>query len=361
MTQTDEPRPLGPDRRDRLVALLGQRGRLRVVDLARELGVTAMTVRRDLAALEAAGSIIRVHGGAALAPTPASAPKRDHRGQFAMLVPGLDFYWPEVARGAEAAAKRLGLRLSLRRGSYESPDERPFLRQLVETEDVLGLLVAPNMAGPHTADALTWLATCGLPWLLVEREADCGPHNRPVESVTSDHAWGARQAVSYLWDLGHRRIGFITTETSPTTVKLRSGWEQARRDLGLRDGCFTMTITDHRQPAFGALAETVAARVAETKATALFIHSDREAMGLMQHLEAHGASIPGDLSLVAYDDEIAALASPPLTAVRPARRALGEAAVKLLWSRIDDPDRPVHRLVISPELSIRESTAPPPG
>jgi DNA-binding LacI/PurR family transcriptional regulator len=363
MVLTGEPRRLGTDRREQLLTLLSEHGRLRVADLAAHLDVTTMTIRRDLTALEAEGMIIRVHGGAALAPgallatASPNAPAR--RGHFGMLVPGLDFYWPEVARGAEAAARRLGVRLSLRRGSYDSPDERPSLKRLAEAEDVLGLLVAPNMGGPRADAVIDWLVGCGLPWVLVEREAQYGARGRPVESVTSDHAWGARLAVMYLWELGHRRIGLVTSETSPTTTKILHGWERARHDLNLSDGCFAETIIDHRQSTFGRLAEEVVDRTLAEGATALFVHSDREAMSLIQHFETRGLDIPGDISIITYDDEVAALFNPPLTAVRPARWALGEAAAKLLWARIEDPTGPVHRMVINPELYIRESTAPP--
>jgi DNA-binding LacI/PurR family transcriptional regulator len=62
---------------------------------------------------------------------------------------------------------------------------------------------------------------------------------------------------------------------------------------------------------------------------------------------------------VAYDDEVAGLFSPPLTAVRPPRRSIGRAAVRLVADRLAEPERPAHRVVISPSLRVRGSTAPP--
>lgn len=69
--------------------------------------------------------------------------------------------------------------------------------------------------------------------------------------------------------------------------------------------------------------------------------------------------MPQDLSVVAYDDEVAGLFSPPLTAVRPPRTSIGRAAVELIAARLADPGRPVHRVVVSPSLRVRESTAAP--
>ena len=89
------------------------------------------------------------------------------------------------------------------------------------------------------------------------------------------------------------------------------------------------------------------------------MHSDPEAISLVERCEERGISVPGQLSVVAYDDEVAGLANPPLTAVRPPRRSIGRAAVELLVGRLADPTRATHRVAVTPELMVRESTAPP--
>jgi DNA-binding LacI/PurR family transcriptional regulator len=96
-----------------------------------------------------------------------------------------------------------------------------------------------------------------------------------------------------------------------------------------------------------------------TGTTALLVHADAEAITLIQRCEERHLSVPGGLSIVAYDDEVAGLFSPPLTAVRPPRRSIGRAAVRLVADRLSDPDRPAHRIVISPSLRVRSSTAEP--
>jgi len=89
------------------------------------------------------------------------------------------------------------------------------------------------------------------------------------------------------------------------------------------------------------------------------VHADAEAVALVQRCEERHLSVPGDLSIVAYDDEVAGLFSPPLTAVRPPRRSIVRAAVRLVADRLAEPERPAHRVVISPSLRVRGSTAPP--
>jgi DNA-binding LacI/PurR family transcriptional regulator len=64
--------------------------------------------------------------------------------------------------------------------------------------------------------------------------------------------------------------------------------------------------------------------------------------------------------LIAYDDEVASLFTPSLTAVAPPRAHVGRAAVHLLAERVRHPDRVTHRVILSPELSVRESTTAAP-
>ena len=93
--------------------------------------------------------------------------------------------------------------------------------------------------------------------------------------------------------------------------------------------------------------------------TALLVHADREASAIVQHCQQVGLDVPGKLSIVAYDDEVAALFTPPLTAVRPPRTSIGRAAMGLVVDRLRDAGRPAHRVIITPKLNIRASTARP--
>jgi DNA-binding LacI/PurR family transcriptional regulator len=90
---------------------------------------------------------------------------------------------------------------------------------------------------------------------------------------------------------------------------------------------------------------------------AVLVHSDREAISLVARCQERGIRVPDDLAVVAYDDEVASLADPALTAVRPAKPELGRTAVRLLAERMrDGQERPVHRVQISPQLVIRDSS-----
>ncbi|MEL5956214.1 substrate-binding domain-containing protein [Streptomyces sp. CLV115] len=86
---------------------------------------------------------------------------------------------------------------------------------------------------------------------------------------------------------------------------------------------------------------------------AILVHNDSIALPLVSRLQASGIRVPDDLAVVTYDDELAPLADPPLTAAAPPRRAVGAEAVELLVERLEDPERPPHRLILDPVLNVR--------
>lgn len=372
MSTPDGRGPLQVERRAQLLEELQRLGTVRVSDLVEHLGVAAVTVRRDIAQMAAEGLVRRVHGGVTLIDTEdgagdeaADSPSRVEAAEprtIGMLVPSLDYYWPGVVRGAEEAAREYGHKVVLRGSSYESEDDRPQLHRLVERVGADGLVIAPRLDAPTTDATLGWLAESGVPTVLVERTATVGPHHAVLESVVSDHALGAAVAVRHLRSLGHRKVGIALARFSPTSPHVLRGWREAAAETGFApDDTVEALLPGLRTPELDAALDAVLDGCLSTGTTALLVHADSEAMALVQRCEERHLAVPADLSVVAYDDEVAGLFSPPLTAVRPPRRSIGRAAVDLVLARLADPGRPTHRVVISPSLRVRESTAPPPA
>jgi DNA-binding LacI/PurR family transcriptional regulator len=354
-----EPPPLPAERRERLLADLRTRGTLRVSDIARTLGVTPVTVRRDIAQLADEGIIERVHGGIRLPRVLDGQAPEAHLPAVGMVVPSLDYYWPEIIRGARDAASETGLRIVLRGSSYHDiADVRRQAGWLLETSGIQGLLIAPPTTGDGADELLAWLVGLSVPVVFMERATTAGPYHEHVESVCTDHAFGASLAVRHLAAQGHRRIGFLASATSPHTVAVRRGWRETMAQLGLElDGTPDASTPDYRDPRWSDELDQALAACAATGTTALLVHSDREAISLVARCEERAITVPGDLAVVAYDDEVAGLANPALSAIRPAKHAIGETAVQLLSKRIQSgQDRPVHRVLISPQLIVRESS-----
>ncbi|MDR1078723.1 MAG: substrate-binding domain-containing protein [Propionibacteriaceae bacterium] len=354
--------PLPATRRAYLLSALERDGAVRVADLIEDLGVSAVTVRRDLELLEGEGLLRRVHGGAVWIgddSEPEPAPEPVANAPIGVLVPSVYYYWPTVVRAMEAEARRRGHRLVLRGSSYDATDELVTLRRMVEREGMAGLIIAPRTDSPHFPELVAWLAEVDVPHVLVEREASLAPQGDVLESVVTNRALGTLMAVRHLIRSGHRRLGLVLSERSPRSASDAHDWQGAVAALGASlDDCFTRSIPDSRSPDCPAAVADLLRTMRQTGSTALLVHSDPEALTIVQQAQAQGLAVPRDFSVIAYDDEIAGLASPALTAVRPPRQAVGQAAVDLLLRRLDDPARPVHQLSLSPQLVLRESTVP---
>ncbi|GAA3016617.1 LacI family DNA-binding transcriptional regulator [Streptomyces fulvorobeus] len=354
------------ERHQAILRRLREQGSLRVTEFAEELRVSPVTVRRDIEALAERGLIARVHGGAVLQESHAQstgpaqpARKRPEGGAmtFGLIVPAADYYYPEVIKGAQEAAGDRGIRLVLGISQYSPEQERAHAAQML-ADGVDGLLITPC----GSAAAASWLAELAVPHVLVERRP--GDDISGAERVVTDHVYGARLAVRHLADAGYRRIGLMLREDSPHGALLLEGYRGGLVSAGLEPPGGDESALFRLPPPAGDAAErerlldALADAAGEGLLDATLIHNDHDAIVLLQRLRSRGLDVPGDIAVVAYDDEVASLADIPLTAIAPPKHAVGAAAVDLLAQRVADPGRARHLLAILPELRVRASSAP---
>lgn len=361
---------LAAQRRDLILAAVRAEGTVRLTDLVELLGVSAVTVRRDVMALADRGLVVRVHGG--ICSPRHSERLQSHSGAvpFAgpagantfvgMVAPSVEYYWPAVIRGAQATLAAAGGRLLTRASSYDPVEDRRRVGELLD-RGVQALLVAPSTTGRAGIELLRWLGGLSVPVVLVER---LPPPELPaiaLDAAVTDHAIGAGMAVRHLAALGHRRIGLVLSRQSPHSEQIRSGWSTALTSLGLgTEGVSAADIPPYGSEGWRDAADELLDRYRGEGLTALLVHADREAIGVLERAQERGIRIPDELTVVSYDDEVAAAADPPLSAVRPPKHRLGALAAELALAHASDPiDRPVHRIVLWPTLAIRDSCGPP--
>ncbi|MFE0463699.1 substrate-binding domain-containing protein [Kitasatospora sp. NPDC058965] len=338
------------ERRDRILAVVRERGTIRVVDLAARIGTAPVTVRRDVAALAGAGLLRRSHGAVSLPRDTAAPDRAGHDRTIGMLVPSIGSYFDEIIDGARAAAAGAGARLVLGISTYESSDDRAQVEQLLDA-GLDGLLLTPNWR-PGTGPVDTaWLRDLPVPAVLVERHAPADSTAARLDSVGSDHGQGVLLALRHLRALGHESVALAARLDSWTAGRVRAGYRDGVALLGLGP----YPVIDINRP--GVETDLLATRITEAVADgvrAFLVHNDQEAIQLTPLLRSRGLRTPDDLALISYDDVFAALASPALTAVSPPKRAVGAAALELMLRRIaGGPALPVHHLQLLPELKVR--------
>lgn len=350
---------LSPDRRALLLEQLRLKGSMKVTDLMVVLGVTDVTVRRDINELVRAGLAQRFHGGVTLTEdgrhraAPAGAPRQL---RFGVLMPD-NGYFREVLTGIAEATAGMNARQALMLSQYDGVADRSAVQSLVQ-DKVDGLLLAP--ADAHNTGNVQFaeeLRSLPVPVVLMERRLDAAVLVDGLDHVVSDHDAGARLAVEHLAGLGHRRIALVAKTLGPTVPRVHAGYGYAVRALG-RDALPPIevpqlstleTATDRR---FNDAVTTLR----DLGATAVLIHGDHEAVALVQLARERGLRVPEDLAVVSYDDDMAAYAGIPLTAVAPPKRQLGAIAVEVLAARIrQGSTRPVTHIALQPSLVIRDS------
>jgi LacI family transcriptional regulator len=195
-----------------------------------------------------------------------------------------------------------------------------------------------------------------------------------VTNIVLDHHQAVEQALTHLHELGHRRIAFIRGPRAISDSEFR--WEaiqQVAAEIGLRldpslviridsDGWSMKTGYHPMAPEIGY--KPVQTLLKKTRDfTAIFCFNDIVAIGAIRALKDAGLSVPGDVSVVGFDDiQSAAYATPSLTTVRQPLTEMGRRGAQVLLERIAHRESEFPReIVMSPELVIRESTGVAPG
>lgn len=234
---------------------------------------------------------------------------------------------------------------SHRPGRFDAANVTAFLDKRVD-----GLIWTP---APVAFGALDTLASAELPTVAVLYD----PVPAGIGQVSVDNRSGALAAVRHLVSLGHRRIACSGTSRLSDFIQRREGYRAALREAGIEpDPALEFLPTNG-----WALASETLPRARERGATAVFCMSDSHALNYLAAARKQGVSIPGDLSLVGFDDvPAAALVSPGLTTVRLPAAQVGELAVSHVISLIGGAAAAQAHTEVPTELIVRASTGPAP-
>ncbi len=270
-----------------------------------------------------------------------------------LLVHGLDTsYIGEIMKGIDNELYTVNYDLMLytthRRKTKESAYVVKLTRNLVD-----GLLLVL----PRNADAyLETLRQRHFPHVLVDH---LGSPMIDAPAVGATNWQGAYEATTYLLDLGHRRIGFITGSMElGCAVERLEAYKAALEKHGIAIDPELIREGDFLQPRGYTCARELLALAQPP--TAIFASNDISAFGVMEAVRDHGLQIPRDISIIGFDDiPQASSVNPPLTTVRQPLEQMGSSAARMLLHYIAEPDRPVERLELPTELIVRQSCREP--
>jgi DNA-binding LacI/PurR family transcriptional regulator len=215
-------------------------------------------------------------------------------------------------------------------------------------QGVDGILVITPHEG--AAEAVVNLPT-SIPVVAVEAAR---PNSVPLVAV--DQFAGAVSATQLLLDLGHNTAWHVAGPREFLEAQQRvDGW---RTTLERAGADVPEVLVGDWSPGSGyRLGQQLAE---DPDVTAIFAANDQMALGVLRALHEHGRRIPGDVSVVGFDDiPEAQYFTPPLTTVRQNFAEVGRSSLRLLLELMKGGDHPPQRLIIAPELVVRRSTAPP--
>jgi DNA-binding LacI/PurR family transcriptional regulator len=231
----------------------------------------------------------------------------------------------------------------------------------------------PRMLVERAVDGFLLLNTMvdefAVPVPMVAISAHCATPK--ATNVVLDHYVAARVALKHLYDLGHRRLAFMRgTKAIPDSEYRWRGIQKVAQELDLKiEPSLTVRLDStgwplktgqHPMDPQIAYNPTRALLERTRDFTALFCFNDTAAMGAIRAIKDTGLDVPGDISVVGFDDIVsAAFTTPSLTTVRQPLFAMGQKAAQLLLERIADREKEFPaEIEMAPELVVRESTGP---
>jgi LacI family transcriptional regulator len=328
--------------------------RVTMAEVAREAGVSAMTVSRVIndkgdVSPDTRQRVLDVIERLAYRPSSIARGLATQRtGTLGLVIPDVaNPFFAGVARGAEQVAYAQGYNVFLC-NTEEDPQRELAVLASLEEKRVDGLVLCSSRLGE---DELQSVVSRYAAVVLVNRRLE----GNGIRSVLMDDEGGGRLAAQHLLQAGHRAVGFLAGPAASHSGRERKAGYRAA--LELASVPYRSAWVRNCDPTVGGGQKAGNELLsAHPELTALFCYNDLVAVGAVQACIVLGRQVPADVAIVGYDDiPLAALVTPPLTTCRVPRYELGAQAVRLLLRQIAGGTDDTGEIVLEPELVIRAS------
>ncbi|MDN5913678.1 MAG: LacI family transcriptional regulator [Pseudonocardia sp.] len=321
-----------------------------IYDVARSAGVAPSTVSRALArpGRVSAGTAERVRAAAAelgyRALPQARAASTAATGMIALVISDItNPFGFEIIRGAEHAASDAGYTMILSDAQESGTRERTLVERAMPSVD--GIVLASS----RMSDSTIRMMAKQKPTVVLNRAV------LDVPSVVTDNRRGAAAAVEHLRELGHDAVSYLAGP--------EASWADGTRWKAVLEAAQIAGVRARRAgPAVPTVDGGVAAaaELGDPLPTAVVAFNDQVAIGLVRGLRRRGVDVPGDVSVVGFDDiMLARLVTPELTTVAAPLRTMGGVAVRNLLAQIASSGAtPARSAELPAQLVVRASTGP---
>jgi DNA-binding LacI/PurR family transcriptional regulator len=328
------------------------------LDVARKAGVSQSAVSRVFSGASASkATIAKVRKAAEeLGYRPNSIARAMITGKsriIGLVVAYLDNqFYPVAIERLSNALQEKGYHILIFMVPQTQGDIGPIVQELMDYQ-VDGIITA---SVAMSSDLTARCAAAGIPIVMFNRGQDGSGHS----SITSANVEGGRKVAGFLVAGGHRRIAHIAGWEGSSTGRDRlRGFTEGLAAHGLAP----VAVIDGMYDRDAAAAATRALMSRADPPDAIFVGNDHMAVAVLDTLRHElGVRVPGDVSVVGYDDvPLAAWASYDLTTVRQPVNRMVEATVETMLAKIADRDRPAQKIEIDGPLILRGSARIPEG
>lgn len=333
-------------------------------ELAEKFKVSRITVKKALDSLVEEGIIYRIQGrGSFVAKEKDSqsviyqnkVPQKNMNKLIACIIPRLNSQFITIiVSEIEKLLAQHGYRVILCQ-TYDSQQiETQILKEVLRL-GVDGIIIYPAEGETYSEEILK-LTLEKFPLVLIDRYF----RGIGANSVCSDNILGAYEATTHLLELGHSRIGIISSVPDGTTsIEDRiKGFEKALTEHNIPIDhhlyLLDLILEEHNNINKDKIRDFL---TDHHDITALFVINN--GLTVMEVAMEMGFTIPEDLSIIMFDDyEFSHLLKVPPTCMRQQEKLLGQEAVKLIISTIENPLQKRQQIFVPPKLIVRNSTAP---
>ena len=256
-----------------------------------------------------------------------------------------------IVRRIEQRAAFTDYQIVLADTQEDFSSERDRVRALIQRH-IDGLIVVPCR---DDSPVLSELRERGIPTVLLDRVG----RDTDFDSVSADNAVASREGTRHLISLGHQRIVLLASDPSLRNIQERvEGYREALHEAGLADFEKILVVGRNATDAVGPALKPLLQE--SPRPSALFAVTQSVAIGTLKTIWETGLDLPGDISLLAFDDcEWFAVLRPFLSTIRQPAEDFADQAWSMLMARLNNDRSPKLHAEVHCSLVMRESTAPP--